>query len=107
MSVADVLSLSAEEKAAILSGRFGDLAAISARKERALSHLAPTDPSDIARLKKAAQENERLLGAVRLGLMRARARIQALHGVGDLKTYDATGAARSLAPGAGRLTRTA
>ncbi len=84
-----------EERMALLSGDLPALPGLIARKERLLDDLRPGGAPETAaldRLRKAAEDNQRLLEAALKGVRAARAHLETARSGGPpLSTYDAKG----------------
>lgn len=97
------------ERAALLAGRLDRLAPLLAEKERLarlLGRRPEGTPDRLARLARIAARNQTLIEAALGGLRRAAARAAACRGcAGQLHTYDAQGARRSLVPGGASVVR--
>ncbi|MFQ6551069.1 hypothetical protein AAD018_001830 [Aestuariibius insulae] len=90
----EVLTLLQAERAALLSGSFSDLPAISDRIERLFDRrLEPgIDQDGLQFLRDMATRNQTLITAALDGIRDARARLQHLRTVADtLSTYDKIG----------------
>ncbi len=94
-----LLALLEAERAALLAGRLGELAALLPAKMAALEELereTGPEPSAARRIAVAARRNERLLAAALRGVDAARERLQTARRGGPLlSTYTATGRAES------------
>lgn len=110
--IAALRAMIARESEAIRRGLFDDLPGIAARKASLIEALAPmaggTSTCNLAGLRSAVEENERLLAAALRGFADARARLLAIHGAGvRLDTYDSHGRAQRVTLGGGQVERRA
>lgn len=108
--IAELETLLARERDALLAGEFGGLEAFGARKESLFRRLDARrgTPARLAALKAQSERNGELLTAAARGLktaMRRVAEIRSAHG--PLKTYSPNGEAQTHSGGAGRLERRA
>lgn len=92
--------LAADERAALISGRFGALAELVGRKRAAVEELAATSGGEIEDLRGLAAQanaNQRLIEAALKGVRSARTRVRIIQAAANgMTAYAADGTARRL-----------
>ncbi len=91
---ADMLTLLAQERDAILHGQYDRLASIAADMTDCATRLQAqsADPTALIAIKKHMERNQNLIGAALGGIAAAQERVNAMQSVRDgLKTYDPSG----------------
>lgn len=85
------------ERFAIRAGAFDGLVEIASRKEVLIDTLGGVDAETLARLRKKAEGNQRLLSAALKGVRAAQRRLDMIRRASrSLNSYDALGRARTI-----------
>ena len=106
----DAMQLMSEEREALTAGQLDRIGEIVKRKEHMVQEISrirnQLGPDELARLRNAADRNERLFDAAVTGIKTVQKRIEHLKSEGtDLKTYAADGERAALAPRQTKLER--